>query len=476
LTPRTARVATGPDTSNGHAGLRARTAPAAVNDRGLSSEVVHRFADRFAADSANAVMQNAITRVPVEQIALRHDVVVGATHVVSDRLDDWSATHQGKSGRCWIFAGLNLLRGSAAREMGVVNFEFSQSHIMFWDKLERANYFLEALIETAHLPVDDRTVSFLLRNLANDGGQWHMFVALVQKHGVVPRALMPETESSQDTARMNAILRTVLRKGAIRIRAQAGDPPAARRLKTEILETVYRVLALHLGSPPSRFVWQWTDDKKAFHRDPSTSPREFAQRYVRLPLSDYVCLVHDPRRARTQGESLTVRYLGNVLEAPPVLYVNATADVLRAAAMRALKTGEPVWFGCDTDKMVHDALGVWDSRLYAYDDVYRTDLTMSMEERVDYHESQMTHAMIFTGVDIADERPVRWRVENSWGAEKGQTGFYTMNDNWFGEYVFEVAVRRDILPPELQEAADAPPTVLDPWDPMGALAVTSPLE
>jgi bleomycin hydrolase len=462
---------TGPaPTSVGPHGRTQGGAGRIVEPSRLELSSIAGFEERFVQDPINGLMQNAITRVPLDQIALRHVVVADMNHAVSNRLDDWSPTQQGKSGRCWIFAGLNFLRSDAGRQMGMANFEFSQAHTMFWDKIERANFFLEAFLDTADRPIDDRTVAYLLDNLANDGGQWHMFVALVRKHGVVPRDLMPETESSQDTARMNARLRSVLRKGAKAMREAGDHSSEARRIKTEVLETVYKVLSLHLGSPPRRFAWQWIDDKKTFHRDEVTTPQEFAERYVQQPLEDFVCLISDPRRAGSIGESLTVRFLGNVIEAPPVRYLNVDVATLRAATLATLEAGDLVWFGCDTDKMVHEDLGIWDSDLYAYDHVYRAELGMSKEDRVAYHESRMTHAMIFTGVDSVDGTPIRWRVENSWGSAKGQSGFYTMNDNWFGEYVFEVVIRRSVLSEGLQRAVDLEPTVLDPWDPMGALA------
>ena len=438
--------------------------------RSLSSGLIASFEERFTEDLRDRVIQNMLAAQPLDSVALRHDIVTATSHAVSHRLDGWKATHQGKSGRCWIFAGLNLLRVSAAHSMGVADFEFSQSHTMFWDKLERANFLLEALIETADRDIDDRTVAFLLDNLVNDGGQWHMFLAIVERHGVVPRDLMPETPSSQDTAKMNARLRTVIRRAAKSVRSAANDPVAARRIKAETLEVVFRILALHLGTPPTRFQWQWTDDANVFHRDPPTTPVEFADRYVTLPLDEYVCLVHDPRPDRHVGEVLTVRYLGNVIDAPPVRYLNVDVDTMRTVVRRTLESDEPVWFGCDTDKMVVDELGIWDSKLYDYEAIYRADLTMTKQDRVEYHESQMTHAMIFTGVDIADGVVSHWRVENSWGSEKGQKGFYTMNDNWFGDYVFEVAVRRSSLPEALRDAVAGPVTVLEPWDPMGALA------
>ena len=423
----------------------------------------------FAADPAYRRTQNAVTQVTVDDIALDRDVVMGTDHTVSHLLDDWKVTNQKQSGRCWLFAGLNLIRPGAMKALNLKDFEFSQNYIMFWDKLERANYFLEAVIETADREVDDRTVAYVLDSVASDGGQWNMFVALVAKHGLVPKSAMPETQSSSSTARMNAVLRSVLRQGARTLR-ELSSVDEMRAYKREILTVAHRTLCIHLGTPPERFTWQWTDAEREFHRDGELTPQEFAAEYVTLPVSDYVCLVDDPRPTSPRGRTFTVDFLGNVVGGPRVVYLNVGPAVLKDVAMQAIVSGEPAWFGCDVGKMMRRDLGIWDARLFDYPSIYDTPFDLDKAARLTYHETQMTHAMLFTGVDVHDGAPRRWRVENSWGDEGGVKGFYTMNDSWFDEYVFEVATRRDRLPADLQQALNQEPIVLPAWDPMGALA------
>jgi bleomycin hydrolase len=437
----------------------------------LQESDVELLKKQFQADPSLRIAQNAVTRVTVDDIALDRAIVNEADHTMSASLDDWKVTSQGKSGRCWLFAGLNLIRAGTMAKLNVKEFEFSQNYVMFWDKLERANYFLEAIIETADRDIDDRTIAFLLDSVAGDGGQWNMFVALVDKYGLVPKAFMPETQSSSETAKMNSLLRRVLRRGALTVRAAVGsDLEAAREQKADILQIVYRVLSIHLGTPPDRFLWQWRDKDKAFHRDGLLTPKEFAESYVTLPIDEYVCLVHDPRPSSPMNRTYTVEYLGNVSGAPPVTYLNVEIALMKELAAQAIESGEPVWFGCDVAKMMSNDYALWDAKLFDYDSVYATPLELSKADRLIAHESQMTHAMLFTGVDRVDGVPRRWRVENSWGAERGRDGFFTMNDSWFDEYLFEIAARRDLLPAELQAALDAEPTVLPAWDPMGALA------
>jgi len=439
----------------------------------LTRSLLRRFKTEFERKPTNKLMQNAVTRVPADEVALNRDVVTACDHTFSHRLDEWKATNQKNSGRCWLFAGLNLLRVGAMKKMNLKNFEFSQNFPLFWDKFERANYFLEQIIETSKRPLNDRTVAFLLDNPIDDGGQWNMFVALVKKYGLVPKSAMPETESSSSTSLMNSILLAKLRETAKTIRELAAAGASAEKLraaKRKALNAVYRILGIHLGTPPDRFDWQWHDKDKQFHRDGVMTPRQFALKYVTIPLDEYVCLVNDPRRTSPLGRTFTVKHLGNVIGGETVMYLNIDIELMKDIAMRTIMDGEPVWFGCDVGKMMRRDMGLWDAKLFDYEAIYSTRFNLDKAGRLLYHQTQMTHAMLFTGVDVVDGKPRRWRVENSWGDKSGRKGFYLMNDSWFDEYMFEIAARKSYLPARLLKALKLKPIVLPPWDPMGALA------
>ncbi len=441
--------------------------------RAVSANDVTAFQKDFAARRQNKLMQNAVTKVDVKEIALDRSLVTSMDHSFSHTLDSWQATDQMKSGRCWMFAGLNVMRVDAMKTLLLDEFELSQNYIMFWDKLEKSNYFLEAIIETADRPIDDRTVHFLLQSLVSDGGQWNMFANLVTKHGLVPKSVMPETHSSSNSRSMNRILRRKLREGASHLRelhCQGTSPNEIGAAKNDILVVAYRILSIHLGTPPSEFLWQWTDKEKKFHRDGVITPQQFANRYVNVAFEDYVCLVHDPRESSPQGRTFTVEYLGSVVGGGDVIYLNVDIDLIKRITMQSILDGQPVWFGCDTGKMMQTEIGLWDKELFDYKGVYDTDFWLSKAERLLYGESAMTHAMVFTGVDVDDGKPRRWRVENSWGDDVGKKGFFLMNDSWFDEYVFEIAAHKSSLSPKLQEALKQKPIVLPAWDPMGSLA------
>ena len=419
----------------------------------------------FAADKVAAIVQNAVTTTPVTAIALDRDVVIRMNPLVSDQLDTWPVTAQKKSGRCWLFSGLNLLKAHVISSLNLDNFEFSQNFVHFWDKLEKANWFFTSMIELADRPVDDRTVFQLLHDPIGDGGQWDMFVALVEKYGVVPKYAMPETESSSNTKAMNDTLEALLRRGARDLRA-AGDQ--AEPLRQELMGEVYRVLAIHLGTPPETFTWAYRDKDKKYTRVGQMTPLEFARQVIDLDLSTVVCLVNDPRHP--YGETMTVDHLGNVVGGRPIRYLNVDTATLQGLVVTSINAGRPVWFGCDCGQQFDRDLGLWDDDLLDFEQVYGIDLTMDKAERMELGEEAMNHAMLFTGADLVDGKPVRFRVENSWGDDSGDKGFMTMSAAWFDEHVFEVAVPTAELSDDDARALGQAPIVLPLWDPMGTLA------
>ena len=448
-------------------------ASAASPNAAITPQQMDDFRTQFEANPVRRLMQNVVAQHDVHDVALNRAVVTEAVHTFSNVLDDWTVTNQARSGRCWMFAGLNLFRAETKNVLNLKQFEFSQNHLMFWDKLERANYLLEAIIETADRPTDDRTVAWLLNGPMSDGGQWDMFVSLVRKHGVVPKTVMPETESSSNSARMNFILNYQLRQGAKEIRElYAGEAglEEMRQAKNQTLRSVYQVLCIHLGTPPRSFNWQWSDKDGEFHRDGEMTPLEFSAKYISTPMDEYVCLVHDPRETSPFGRTFTIEYLGNVVDASPIKYLNVEIQLIKDITMRMLQDGKPAWMGCDTSKQMHRKLGLWDADLFDYSGVYGADFSLDKAARLEYHQTRMTHAMLFTGVDVVDGKPRRWRVENSWDDKVGDKGFFLMNDSWFAEYMFEIAAPRSYLPEDMQRALELEPIVLPPWDPMGSLA------
>ena len=421
-----------------------------------------------------ALARNAATQVGIEAASLNREKIQHTSTAVSHRLDDWKATSQKKSGRCWLFSSLNFLRSRARESLGIKNFEFSQSYVFFWDKFERANWFLTDIIATSDEPVDGRLVQFLLGDVLGDGGQWDMAVSVYMKYGLVPKEVMPESEASTNSRPMNARLRAVLHIGALRLREAIAAGASAEEVDTQrrkILADVWKILVVCLGEPPVRFNWQWRDDEGNFHRDGEITPHEFYERHVGVDLSEYICLVDDPRPENPKGSMETVEHLGNVVGGRPIRYLNAPVEEIKRIAAAQIAAGEAVWFGADVSQPYDRGHGFFVTGIHDYDGLFDVDFSSTKLERVRSGESAMDHAMLFTGVDLDEAgQPRAWRVENSWGDEPGDSGFFTMDDQWFTDNVFEVVVPKSALPEDLAAAVDSEPIVLPAWDPMGTLA------
>ena len=441
----------------------------------ITKTQIKQYREKFEKDNIAKIAQNAVTNVPLPKLTLNRELVNEINPTFSIKLDEWSVTNQKRSGRCWLFAALNLFKVDAMKKMNLKDFEFSQSHIHFWDKFERSNHLLESIITTSDREISDRTIDFLLGDPIGDGGQWNMAMNLIRKHGLVPKSVYPESDSSSSTRWMNAMLKDILRSSACEIRKiinDGGSFEEARKHKEKRISDIWKILCIHLGTPPESFDWQWRDKDNNFHTKGKMTPQEFVNEYVEIDWENYVCLVHDPRNKEMQ--TYTVDFLQNVSGGPPVIYLNIGIEAMKNITKNILIDGVPVWMGCDVGKQMERKRGLWDANLFEYENLYGVDFGMSKADRLRYSQTMMTHAMLFTGVDLIDGRPRRWRVENSWGAEdSGEKGFYTMNDNWFDEYMFEIASPKSYLTDDMLKALETKPIVLPAWDPMGSLAKES---
>jgi bleomycin hydrolase len=443
--------------------------------KSLDAAALNNLEESFDSQPGNRVALNAVTANGIDKTALNFDKARYLQRRFSVTVDNGKVTAQAHSGRCWLFSSLNVARFVAKKNLGIKDFEFSQSYAMYFDKLERANYFLQdmAQLKAAGEPEDSRLVQHLLSDLLGDGGQWTMALNVYKKYGAVPKDFFPETASSQNTGDMNTQLRHVLRQAVAHLYESDGSQDSADSIVADALAAAHRVLTIHLGTPPKSFDWEWTDDEGQFHRDGETSPQEFWKKYVDAGLEDYVCLVDDPRREHPKGKKIAIEHLGNVVGGDRTEYLNVDAQFMKDCVRTILsEQGIPVWFGADCHPMMDRTNGAWATDLFEYDRVYSVDFDLDKEQRVRFADSAMNHAMAFVGVDVADDGTTtnRWRVENSWGDKIADKGYFTMDDPWFDEYVYEVAVPKSMLPAEYQKALDEEPISLPAWDPMGALA------
>ena len=378
----------------------------------ITAEDLQRFEAQFDESRVNKVAMNAAAQAGVLGASRNYAVEQNNPFSFSIEVESGKVCNQKQSGRCWMFAALNVMRLDLMAKLNLDNMELSQNYPLFYDKLEKANYFLENMLETLDEPTDSRVVSFLLKDPVGDGGQWDMFRSLVAKYGVVPKDLMPETAASSATIELRKFMTTKLREYACELRtahAQGEDLEALRARKDRMMDTIYRMLCIALGKPPVVVNWETRDKDKKFIRIRDITPQEFFRQYIGWNLDDMVTVINAPTKDKPYGRTYTVKYLGNVRGgAYPVKYLNLPMDDLRDLAIRQLRDRRPVWFGSDVGQFSDRKAGYLTTDAYAVGELFSTDFPMTKEQRLDYGESLMTHAMVITGVDLDDNgRPGR---------------------------------------------------------------------
>ena len=443
-----------------------------MEQKSVTEEMLKTYSDAYQNDPLRRMATLAFAKNDVKSASFDQKNAFRMTRVFSVEVETLPVTNQEKSGRCWLFAATNVLREKIAKDLDLKNFELSQSYLAFWDKFERCNAFLENVIDTAHLPADDRTVSFLMESGVHDGGQWQMFVNIVKKYGLVPKSAYNETFQSSNTRAMNSLLNRALKSAAARLRAMASAGKSSGEMRAEkdrTLQKIYGFLCSCYTEPPKEFDFEFTDKNKVFHADRDLTPKAFLEKYLPGFLDSFISIIHAPTQDKPFDRTYTVRYLGNVAEGEKVVHLNLEMKDFKAAVIRQLEAGEIVWFGSDVGKHGEREKGVWDDSSYDAALMSGLELDLTKAEALDLHFSAMGHAMCLTGVNLVNGKPDRWKIENSWGDQNGDKGYYVCSDSWFEKYVYQAAVRAEFLG-EKAVLAKKEPLELSPWDPMGTLA------
>ena len=438
----------------------------------ITPELLSGFA-READTPERRLAARALSKTDLNDVAFVPAAAGRLRHKFSLEIPTLPAANQKSSGRCWLFAACNVLREGIARARNLDRFELSQSYLAFWDKFERCNYFLESILETAGLPADDRTVMFILQTGVHDGGQWDMFANIVRKYGIVPKDVFDETHQSENTRQMNYVLNRYLKRcaaGLRRLASSGADGAALQAEKEAMLSKAYGFLASCYGEPPARFDFEYVDKDRHYHVEENLTPLAFAERCgVPQLLGDTVSVIHAPTKDKPYGKTYTIRFLGNVAGGREVRHLNLALEDFKAAILAQLRDGKPVWFGSDVGHFGERNLGIWDDRCFDFGLLSGLPMDVSKEDALDMGLSAMDHAMVLTGVHLENGKPMRWKIENSWGDEHGEKGYYICSDSWFDLYVYQAAVERRYLG-EKAGLYDQTPAVLEPWDPMGTLA------
>lgn len=440
----------------------------------LSIDKINEYEKEFLEDKRNIVAMNAATYNGVQKVARDVNALKDEPFAFNVDIKNGDVTNQKKSGRCWMFASMNVLRNIVIKKFNLENFELSQSYTLFWDKLERCNYYMEAVIEKANEPLEDRVMDYLMTDLLSDGGQWDMFVNIVKKYGLVPKYAYPESQTSSATVQLNKYLCKIMRKYTTELREKVQNEGVekARELKEEVLKDVYNVLTSTLGQMPEKFDVVLHDKDGKLIEDKGMDAHSFFDKYIGADIDNYVSLINSPTEDKPFNKTYTIKYLGNIVEGRIVKHLNLPIEELKKAAVKQLKDGYPVWFGCDVGRssIVEDERAILDTKAVDYETLFNVDLKLSKEDALDYGYSMMTHAMTFTGVQMDGNEALRFKVENSWGEKFGYKGHFVMTSDWFDQYVYQVVVNKKYLTEKSRKDYEKEPKELKPWDPMGSLA------
>lgn len=450
----------------------------------LSPEFIESLGDGFELDAADRARHNAVTSGDISSLALNREILRGDDGHFSHRIQTKGITHQKNSGRCWMFAALNILRSRMISELRLSDFEFSAAYLQFWDKMERANLYLEAVIGRRESDFLDREWDALNRGALEDGGWWNFVVGLIRKYGVVPQSAMPETHGSSNTHVLNEVFARLIRSRAVRIlrrHSDGADEAELRTMKEDALRELYRFLVINLGKPPAEFGWRYKREGKP-GEEPAEgvedaglsamerfTPKSFYERFAGRPLDEHVCLYNDPKNEI--GGHFLFSGANNIVGNGSMDFVNIGMDAMKAIAIDSIKGNDPMWFAVNMSYDQSEKLGIMHDRLYDYESLFGLDLSLGKADRARFHSMASNHAMTLMGVDLnAEGRPVKWLVENSWGEDRGTKGWWTLFDSWFDEHVYTIIVHRSHVPGDILARFEEEPTELPAWYP-GALGV-----
>lgn len=445
--------------------LMAMALGAQAQQGGITQDMLNQIKSSYKHTLADKAIYNAMAETSIAVLAKNHENLANFDTNFTNKVVSHGITDQQQSGRCWLFTGLNVLRAQMMAKYGLDEMEFSQNYCFFYDQLEKANLFLQGIIDTREKPMDDKMVEWLFRNPISDGGQFTGISDVIGKYGVVPSSVMPETYSSENTSQIARLVGLKLREFGLQLRDEAAKGVKVSALeakKTEMLSTVYRMLALAFGEPVERFTWTMNGETKEY------TPQSFYQEYLGNDLTNnYVMLMNDP--SREYYKCYEIDFDRHVYDGKNWTYVNLPVEDIKAMAIESIKDSTMMYFSCDVAKFLDSKRGTLDLKNFDYESLMGTTFGMNKKQRVQTFASGSSHAMTLMAVDLdKDGKPKKWMVENSWGAEAGYKGHLIMTDEWFDEYMFRLVVEKKYVSEKVLNILKQKPIRLPAWDPMFA--------
>ena len=443
------------------AGVMAQT-----KNGGISEDMLGRIRQGYTGTPEQKAVKNALASNSIAALAVNSENLSMIDTHFSHQVKTKGITDQKSSGRCWLFTGLNVLRAKMITKYDLPEFEFSQNYNSFYDLLEKSNLFLQAIIDTRNLPIDDRKVDWLMKNPIGDGGQFTGVSNLIMKYGVVPKSAMPETFQSNNTGQMTMILKWKLREFALELREMKSAKLAER--KEVMLTEIYRILVECLGVPPTEFEWTRYNKEGKVVSVKKYTPKGFYNEFIGEDLeNNYVMIMNDP--TREYGKVYEIEYDRHVYDGENWLYINLPIERVKELAIASIKDNTAMYFSCDVGKFSNSKKGTLDINNMDYESLFRTKFPMDKKQRIQTYSSGSSHAMTLIAVDLDEAgKPRKWMVENSWGAASGYKGNLIMTDKWFEEYMFRVVLEKKYVPADVLKMLEQKPVLLPAWDPMFA--------
>ncbi len=436
-----------------------------TEEHDLTSKMVEKLKKEFHSRKDAEIIARAIQKNGIKAASEDPTASERLHRAFSYEIKTGKPTNQRHSGRCWSFAALNTLRHKFATKYKFKDFELSQNYLFFWDRIERANMFFQKIIATADKPLHDRTVDFYLSFALNDGGQWANAASIIEKYGVVPEYVMPDTHNTKDTSDVAEVFDSLMRKDAIELRAMVQTNASATELQEaqeRMMGDVYKIAAYSFGEPPAKFDLEYRDDDKKFHQVFGLTPLKFYHEYFDTNLSDYVVVTNAPDHEMDRSYLMPAQ--DNVVDGLPIKFVNVPFAELQEGAIKQLQAGETVWVGNDVLQQMDRKRGLMDAKLYHREELLDVDFVMDKKHRLETKQAVVSHAMTLTGFDMVNDQPTRWKIENSWGKDNGDNGYFVMTQDWFEEYTYEAVINKKYLSDRVKKVAASEPVTLPAWD------------